>query len=1030
MPPRALRVFSVTPGAPFLATLVDALLGGEFGPVAGLGSDPLALAAVTIFLPTRRAARALADIFLERAGGRATVLPRIKPIGDVDEEEHILAAAEESPADLLSLPLAVPRIERQLFLTRLAVAWARVSAAGGDAVPRPIPASPADAVRLANDLARLIDEMTTAGVGFDALTAVDAEDYAQFWQTTLSFLAIAGKAWPDYLAERGFADPVARRDRLIRAEADRLAARPPLAPVIAAGSTGSIPATGELLKAIAHLPNGAVLLPGLDRDLDDASWRAIAEEPAPSHPQFGLSQLLTAIGIGREDVVDLGSRKPGLAHRARLLSDAMRPATTTDGWQGNEVHPAADEGISLIQARTEQEEALAVAVALREAAETTATTAALITPDRNLARRVSVELRRWGIDIDDSAGEPLAGTPPAVFARLLVETVAAPDDPIKLLALLKHPLAAFGLSRGACRQGARALEGALFRGAKAGGRLIDLPAAVAAARQSLDAAGQPVPRARRRLAEWDWQAAETLAGRVSTILGAFEGVTANATAAGEIAAALVEAATQAATDDGGHDTGFASGEAAESLAALLAAIGDDPTGPLAMRIGDFPAFLGALMAGVSVRRGPPRYSRVHIFGTLEARLQPVDLVILGGLDEGVWPADAPTDPWLSRGMRQAIGLQPAERRIGLAAHDFTSAILAPTAILTRAEKRGGSPTVASRWLQRLAATLGEARMASLGGRGQRYLSWARQLDRIDPKAVRPVARPEPRPAVALRPRQLSVTQIETWIRDPYAIYAREILRIRPLEAIGAPPDAATRGTLVHGILAALVEQGIDPASGDAEARLLAVAREAFRPLEAFPDTHFLWWIRIEAIIRWFVRWERSRAGDLAERYAETAGSLTIDAPAGPFTLTGRADRIDRRADGRIDIYDFKTGTPPSAAQVLTGFAPQLGLEAAMARQGAFAPVPAGTEVAALGWLGVNNAGFRDVERSAVASGLTADDVAARSLSLFSALVAAYDNADQPYRSQERPMFERRYPGEYDHLARLDEWRLATIDEDE
>lgn len=1022
------HVFSVAPGAPFLATLADALLAGRFGPVPGLGTDPLALSAVTIFLPTRRAARALADILLERAVGDATVLPRIRPIGDVDEEEHVLAAAEESPGDILSLPLAVPRVERQLALTRLAIAWGR-AAASAEHEPRPVPASPADATRLAADLAHLIDEMASAGVSFEALTKIKAEDFPRFWQTTLSFLAIAGKAWPDYLAERGFADPAARRDRLIRAEAERLAARPHGAPVIAAGSTGSLPATGALLKAIAHMPAGAVVLPGLDRDLDAASWDAIGKEPAYSHPQHGLHQLLSTIGIGRDDVLEIGNRAPLLASRARLISDAMRPASTTDGWQSLESAAGADQGLSLIQARTEQEEGLAVALALREAVERPGATVALVTPDRKLARRVSVELRRWGIAVDDSAGEPLAETPPAVFTRLLVEAVATPGDPVRLLALLKHPLAGFGLSRADCRRGARALEGALFRGAKAVGALAALPDALAEAKRSTTDRSQPVPRARRRLAEWDWLAAEKLAQAAAAILGPFETAATNGEA-GLIATGLIDTARLAAQDQAGNDTGLASGDAGEALAQLMAAIAESPAGPIPLRLNDFPGFLDALMAGITVRRGLPGDPRVHIWGALEARLQPVDLIILGGLDEGVWPADTPTDPWLSRTMRNAVGLAPPERRIGLSAHDFTSFVLAPVAILTRAEKRQGSPTVASRWLQRLAATLGEARMAALAARGQRYVSWARQLDRVDPKAVRPVVRPEPRPPVGLRPRQLSVTQIETWIRDPYAIYAREILRIRPLEAIGAPPDAATRGTLVHGILAALVEQKIDPAAADAEARLLAVARAAFRPLEAFPETHFLWWLRIEAIVRWFVRWERSRQADVAERLAETNGTLVVAAPAGPFTLTGRADRIDLRHDGRVEIYDFKTGTPPTARQVLTGFAPQLGLEAAMVRQGAFGPATAGAEIAALAWLGVNNAGFREVERSAVGADMTADDVAARSLELFTRLVAAYDDAAQPYRSQERPMFERRYPGDYDHLARLDEWRLATIDEDE
>ncbi|MGD9737798.1 MAG: double-strand break repair protein AddB [Bauldia sp.] len=1025
------NVFTIPAGVPFLPTLADAILSGTLTGTAPDPHDPMALADITVLLPTRRSVRALRQILIASNPARAAILPRIRTIGD--EEDFLLEPTPEDPRDALVLPPVVSRLERNLVLARLILAWGRtvrrsLLALGPDQ-PLLIPASAGDAFHLAGDLARLIDDMETAGIEWDALHALTPEDYPGYWQLTLDFLKIAAEQWPAYLAERGLADPALRRDRLIRLAADRLARS--RGPVVAAGSTGSIPATAMLLRAIAGSPSGAVVLPGLDAHLDAKTWDDIADpgdqaSGSPSHPQFGLRHLLARIGLLRDDVVALGAPSLPLATRVALVAEAMRPAETTDAWSGVDLGDAdrALAEVGLIVARNEQEEALAIAVALRESIENGVGTAALVTPDRTLASRVAVELGRWQIRVDDSAGRSLDATPPGIFARLIASAALAPN-PVQLLAALKHPLAAFGMMRHLCRRAARALELAAFRGPGASGRADMLARELVNLRLAVEMKSDRFPpQARKRLSPAEWTAAETMARTIGSVLGPLAAMVDRPTASvAELTALLLDAIERAADDKDGSISAFWNEPAGRALATLLTGLLE--AGSIELAPAEYPGFLQAAMAGATVTPEAGADPRVHVWGTLEGRLQSVDLLILGGLDEGVWPGETRTDPWLSRQMREAVGLPPPERRIGLSAHDFTQAIAAPRVLVSRAEKRGGAPTVPSRWLQRLEAVLGPERIKGLVRRGHRHVSLARALDQVKPKDIRPVARPEPRPPVAVRPRELSVTSIETLIRDPYAIYARRILQLEPLEPLGQRADARLRGSLIHDALANFTKDWLgkpfDPAARE---RLLALWRTEFAAIAAFPEVHVVWTLLAPRIADWIVRWEADRDADVASRHAEIKGELAVEAPGGPFKLTGRADRIDILKDGAVGIYDYKTGAPPSAKQVLV-FQPQLALEGAMIQAGAFGPDFSGRSIAEVAWIGLGMVGKGDPLRSAIDEGLTADGIAAEAYLRLHKLVAAYDDPQKSYPSQARPMFERRWPGDYDHLARVAEWRLAA-----
>ncbi len=1029
---RVPRVFTIPAGVPFLDTLAEALTAGRL--VDFDRDDPLALAGVTVLLPTRRAVRAFRQTLVRHLKAGAAILPTIRPIGDVDEEEHLLAPSTESAAERLTLPAAVTPLARRLALTRLIVAWAQALRHAPLALtpdePLLIPASAADAAWLAGDLARLLDDMETANVPWQRLTEIVPAEHARYYQITLDFLRIVAEQWPAHLAEIGLVDPAVRRDRLIRASARRLSG-----PVVAAGSTGSIPATAALLKAIARHSQGAVVLPGLDQDSDADTWEAIGdgERSAPSafgHPQFGLKQLIGQIGILRADVEPLAAPSATLARRGSLVAEALRPAETTDRWADSAPTDSegAMEGVTLLTARNEQEEATAIALALREAVETPGVAAALVTPDRTIARRVAAELGRWGLAIDDSAGVPLDRTEDGVFARLLAEAALSEANPVLILALAKHPLAAFGMSRPECRRAARMLEIALFRGNRVTGGVAALGPALAKARAELNQHGKHPPAARRRMRDEDWRAAERLTTALAALLGPLEqALTGPREITAADAAALLQAALAAAATDDTGESGLGK-PAAVALVALLDGIGESG-GALNLRGADYPELLRALMADVALSPAAGADSRISIWGTLEARLQAVDLLVLGGLDEGVWPADTRTDPFLSRAMRSEVGLPPPERRVGQAAHDFVQGTLAPRVIVSRAEKRGGTPTVESRWLQRLEALIGKDETERLATRGTRYLDFARALDRPTGQ-IRPVGRPEPRPPLAARPRRLSITEIETLIRDPYAVYARHVLKLEPLDPLGMLPDAALRGSLIHAALARFTREWTGAYDAAAEARLLAIGAECLGEIDNFREVKAVWTIRLAAIARWFVGWEAARAAAVAKRHAEIGGRLELTTSGGPFALIGRADRIDEMADGTLAIYDFKSGTPQTERTVFAGLTPQMTLEAAMARAGGFDGVPGATGVSELAWLSVGKAGRDDPYVSAVRRNESADGLADGAREELQRLIEAFDAETKPYLSRARPMLANvRYGGDYDHLARVREWALVEGGED-
>jgi ATP-dependent helicase/nuclease subunit B len=1028
---RSPRLYTIPPSAPFLPTLLHALLTGKLVP-GFAGDDPAILAGATIYLPTQRACRLAREAFLDALKTEVAVLPRIVPLGDIDDDDLIFAQAATGAAarDALELPPALGAFERRALLAQLILAWTRQLERAGATDPPLIVNSPAAAFGLAEDLARLIDDMTTRQVPWDRLDQLVPDAMDAYWQLTLRFLKIAREQWPKLLAARGVIDPAEHRDRLIEAERARLEAAPDRL-VIAAGSTGSMPSTATLLATIARLPRGAVVLPGLDTMLDADAWSLIGGTPdeaaAAGHPQFAMNGLLARLGMRRDEVASLAVPYG----REALISEVMRPAAATHQWRDrlkrsflNHVATSLT-GVVVIEAGSAEEEALAIAVALRETLETPNATAALVTPDRALARRVAAALRRWNVVAEDSSGEALSDTNAGRFARLAAEAALSGLEPVSLLALLKHPLLRLGTREGTYLYAANVLERALLRGPRPRAGIAGLDRALRALQTQLELLRRGQPSALHRsdpratLTQGELDAASDLLRALGGVLRPFEHI-------GQMRSFrdlvgrhrdLIEALSE---DESGVVLAYAR-EDGDALADIFDDIAthtdaDIPVAPAE----HVELFVAALQTRV-VRRPQQPGVRVHILGPLEARLMHFDRVVLGGLVEGVWPPDVRTDPWLSRPMRQNLGLDLPERRIGLSAHDFAQLFGSGAVVLTRAAKLGGTPTVASRFLQRLAAIAGEHLWASTLARGANYIAWAHDLDR--PRDVKPVRRPEPKPPRAARPTSLSVTEIEHWLRDPYSIYARHLLGLRPLDPVDTPPGARDRGIVIHGAIGEFTERYRDRLPDDIVGELLALGHEHFAILEDFPEARAFWWPRFVRIAHWFAEFETGRRPLISRLGAELRGKLTIPLGDRVFTLTARADRIESRQDGRYAILDYKTGGVRTPPQVRSGLAPQLTLEGAMLRAGGFENTPAGSiaEFMYVSLRGGQPPGELKLITWDDSNPDLESDIALRRLT---GVVTAFDDEDTPYRSRERPMFMRRGGGDYDHLARVKEWSLS------
>jgi len=1065
------HIFAVPAGLPFLKICVRALLNNQLIAGADMG-DPAQLADIQIFAPSRRAARLLRSAFVEESANKASFLPPIRPLGEAEDSDFLsFSAAYESGAapenaaeaeDLLAKPSSIAPLERQALLARLIRPWreklpAHIRALFGRETIE-VPSNTADALWLARNLASLMDEMETEGADSAAIKNIAPEDLAEWWQVTTEFLDLALTAWPDILAERGQTTAAAARNAALRHEGKLLADERSEAkrengkrlsnsnkPVLVFGSTGSVPAAAELIKLIAARPNSAVVLPGLDRDLDDKAWDSLDSDPHNpalfTHPQFMLKRLLTRLNIVRGDVIFLGAQIAAQKAREKAVSEIFRPAASTEEWRKlREVRSAESGGesdaepnlgensfshISLIEAATAREEALSLAAALRAALEEPGKTAALITNDRVLARRVCAELARFGAEANDSGGAPLSETEPLTMLRLLMACLFSPGDSVALLALLKHPLTRLGFARADLRRQVEQFEFFALRGGAGRINIGEAELFMAERLQKLteleNAGNAAVPAACLEEIMGLARCLTAAAGPLYRFAAGTEPVN-----FAQAVIATVETLENFGRDERKNLQRLYAQEQGQSLIRFFRKLLADRSG-LTFMPREWPQILDALMADEAVEMRQSGHPRLFILGLFEARLQHFDTVLIGGLNEGSLPHNPQNSPFMSRQMKAAIGLPPPEQKIGFTAHDMAQAFAAPKVILSRALRVDNAPSVASRWLRRLQTVAGDAANAAMRARGDFYLRAAQNLDNAPNEPFAP--RPCPKPPLALRPKKFGITEIETLRRDPYAIYARYILKLKPLEPLIADADAAERGTLFHAILAAFSQfyprENIAPIKEQALKQLRLIAEAELAKLQLPPDIAVLWRPRLLSLLPNYLDWEAglSQRRRFAEIHAENTEIDGTDC-----VIRGRADRIDILAEQdesgakAAEIMDFKTGSSPDKKYARLLAAPQLALEGALLARGSFKD--SGKAVAdKLYYIRLKPDGaVRPEDIAEVKAGGADKDAQSLSEEAWRRLVSLirhFQKAETGYLSRALPSL-----GDYDHLARVSEWSNA------
>jgi len=980
------NVVNMPSGLPFLTTLA-AGLRDRFGEDLQSG---------LILLPTRRAVRGMGEAFVMAArgeGAKATLLPRMRPLADIDPDEPPF-----EPGELIGkVGPAIDATQRRFEMAQVVAHYHERA--------MDLPLDAATALAMADPLLAILDDAAleeaelTESEAFSRLMG----EAAKHFQDSATLYRIIQEFWPKRLKELKMEEPQARKVKLLDALVESWTDNPPAHPVIIAGSTGSLRATRRLMKIVANLPNGLVVLPGFQSTDNDETWKRIDEQ----HPQFGMKLVIQDIGMDRGDVRDFATQHSANTEtriaRSRVLEEALVPVSQTSDWlgridkvraeKGDDVFETATQGLSLIEARSDAEEALAISLLLRETLEAQDKTAALVTPDQQLARRVRAQLLRWSVDVDMSQGEPLAETGLGVFIDAILAVTQNPDGELERSVLFNHPLTGLGQDPADIRKIWRQIEHKYYR-------------------------TEQKPNAKPRQLD-------TIETDLTQALSALTELN-NIAPSGTWASALITVMENIARRGEGSGGEFLwRGEAGESAANLLEKIVMFGHYLPNVDADGFLRLMRVLMTGLVVRPRYGRHPRLSILGPLEARMLAADVIILGGLNETIWPATPTPGPFLSRGMRRDMKLSLPERRYGLAAHDFFELAANPTVYLTRSKRSESGPTIASRWVWRLQTLLqgavGETGCDDLLGSANHVLDWARRLDHVPIAQVTPAKEPAPRPAkddrwTTDKGRSLSITEVKTFIRDPYSIYGKHVLGLKRLKDLGQALGASEFGSAIHLGLENYLTDHHPPFDQSDDTKLIEQLDKAFAIYGYDPEIIAKERARFEAIavaLREELNRRHKNGFDIAGQ--EVWGQAAV--PDRDFTIRGKMDFVERNPEG-YGFVDFKTGTPASDREVAAGFDPQLPLAAFIAQAGGLKGMKAGQTVE-IGYMRVK--GSRgDFEYKRIGKEKSVDELMEESIETLSKLIDRFDDPTTPYPSQVRAKFTNSW-SDFDDLARRGEW---------
>ncbi len=921
------------------------------------GHDPLAFRRVTVFLPTRRACRLLAECLLEKSQQESLVLPKMYPLADLDDEDIEFQLYDKNLS--AEIKPAISSLERQLILTQCLLKAGFYNERG-----EVEDLSLSSATHLSQQLCGFLDQVQSERLSLSEMKDLVPEAYAVHWQKNLDFLNVISQQWPRILESIDKVDPMQRVHLLLEKQTKAWEETPTHDYVIAAGSTGSHKTTAKLLDVIARLPNGTVVLPGLDQSYDvDTS------DIKPTHPQYGLRALLSFMEVNYRDV----SVFQGCAQQGQTPSSEK--VTYVNQLMRDEYHclPQGEKGLKVVSCATLEEEASVISLYLRDALEKKdIKKAALISMNDDLKGRVQQRLKKWGVDVYMNEGQKLEDLSKGVYLILTARLLFEEFSPHVLMAVLKHPLSRL------CFESKEIMyiEQQLVRG------------------HVYDSLSSFLEK----------NSAENLLA-IQSLSSAFNDVASDLDVQNfskKSSAHLVFSEKMLSNHFDKTGERLWVDEEGQALSSLFEVLLKNAQGLGRVNGAGYVDFISKIFS--SQKMAPPsrKLDKIVLLGPLEARLQKFDLTILGGMNEGVWPPDLSENIWLSKSMRASFGLLTPERRVGLAAHDFVQFSAGKNVILTRAEKEMGRSSVPSRWLSKVLKS--DPALLDLS-----FVYLSRRLHhQVDGLSFGP---PEPVPPIHVRPRSYSVSDVALLTNNPYAFYVHRILKLSPLQPMDSQIGALERGILIHDIFREFVETYHQKWPGDPYSALLEVAKKYFDSISEENEVTVFWWQQFKQMAKWFVEQEARRQSDVQTSHAEIKGEFMTDLE---ILIKAKADRIDVFKDGRVEIIDYKTGMPPRKGDVQTGMAPQLPLEAWILQEGGFPKVRPSQNIVLSYW---------KVGKESKADSFEKDvpGIVEATKDLFYALMSFFVNQKSPFLAYPHGIPDVSFHGEYDHLARVKEW---------
>ncbi len=978
------NVFNISPRYPFLEVLASYV-------IETAKRDNLNIANDLILLPTRRSCRHLKEVFLNLSGNMATLLPTILPLGDIDENGLAFLDYENEKLDD-GLPPSISAIERNLILSYI--------------IKKHTPSMPniseEQAYSLAVDLAHLMDTVEMEELSFTNLKDIVPEEYSEHWQETLNFLKVITEEYPKLLKSINLLNPIDRKIKLIKKQVEFWKKYPPRGRVFAGGSTGSLVPIAYMLRFIANMDNGYLILPGLDKNISDADFKLLTSDyptTNQNHPQYGLLKLIKSLGLKISDVPELPMfKKYDVADSARelLSSHIMLSSDMNDSWQNL---PELDENIlddvSELTLKDEAEEVFAIASLLRKTVDENKR-ALLITPDRKIAKSVASELKRWNIIVDDSAGTPASDTTTGNYIILILKMIYDNFSPYSLLAVLKHKYTHLGFDSDTLKRAVFELENNVLRGKNG----IDTLEKMLNISTDSPLANDLLLKVQSLTNEYSYLMGDTQKYSMYDLFVRHLKLVENFVLSDDVNINEIL---------WNSDLHSSLSTELKNLLSSLKDISEQDTEIDKMTAPAYFIFISNYLLSLSLRPTKSAHPNIAIMNSIEARLMSADLYIMAGLNEDTFPSITSDDPWMSRPMKAKFKLPLPERKIGLSSHDFVEFFCKKNVVMTHAVKVNGLNTITSRWLTKLDAIATLRGIKRKNTLGNMVKSWLASFEN-ETIGVR-CERPRPCPPVYARPKKLSATWIEKWYRDPYIIFANKILRLKKLDDINPEVGPAEFGTIIHNSLEEFKKRNMSTF-----AELVGLMFNNAVQYQDIPQIDF-WYSKFREVAKWFVDYEASIKQSISISYQEEEGALSL---TDDFTITAKADRIDITKDNRAYIYDYKTGTPPSITEVENGYAPQLPIEALILKNNGFANIKTNAKVVGVRYIkltGSDNGKITEVCDSI-------DEVVDKAMDNLLKTINAFSLEATPYLSRPNPNkvgHAIENYSEYEHLARVSEW---------